>query len=86
MARTRLAGAVGGTDGRSNARCEVPDAFLGMAVKAVVSVPADAVLTERDVMRHCQTRIERFMVLETVIFMNEIPKTDTGKIKKTGLR
>ena len=57
-----------------------------MAVKAVVIVKADAVLTERDVMRNCQLRLERFMVLEAVIFVDELPKPDTGKIKNTGLR
>ena len=64
----------------------VPDALLGEAVKAVVSLKTGAVLTEREVIRHCQARLESFMVPKTVIFVDELPKTDTGKIKKTGLR
>ena len=64
----------------------VPDALLGEAVKAVLSLKTGAVLTEREVIRHCQARLESFMVPKTVIFVDELPKTDTGKIKKTGLR
>jgi long-chain acyl-CoA synthetase len=64
----------------------VPDALLGEAVKAFVSLKAGAVLTEREVMRHCQTRLESFMVPKSVIFVGQLPKTDTGKIKKSSLR
>jgi long-chain acyl-CoA synthetase len=64
----------------------VADDLLGEAVKAFVSLKAGVVLTEREVLRHCQSRLESFMVPKTVIFVDELPKTDTGKIKKTGLR
>ncbi len=64
----------------------VPDALLGEAVKAFVTLRDGAVLNEREVLRHCLSRMESFMVPKTVIFVDELPKTDTGKIKKTGLR
>ena len=64
----------------------VPDALLGEAVKAVLSLKTGVLLTEREVIRHCQARLESFMVPKTVIFVDELPKTDTGKIKKAGLR
>lgn len=64
----------------------VPDVLLGEAVKAFVSLKTEAVLTERDVIRHCQSHLESFMVPKTVIFVGELPKTDTGKIKKSSLR
>jgi long-chain acyl-CoA synthetase len=64
----------------------VSDAVLGEAVKAFISLRDGVVLTEREVLRHCQSRLESFMVPKTVIFVDELPKTDTGKIKKTGLR
>jgi long-chain acyl-CoA synthetase len=63
----------------------VPDLLLGQAVKAFVTLKAGVQLTERDVMRHCMAHLESFMVPKTVIFVGELPKTDSGKIKKTGL-
>jgi long-chain acyl-CoA synthetase len=64
----------------------VPDALLGEAVKAFITLQDGAVLTQREVLHHCLARLESFMVPKTVIFVDELPKTDTGKIKKTGLR
>jgi acyl-coenzyme A synthetase/AMP-(fatty) acid ligase len=60
----------------------VPDALLGMAIKAVVVADAQARLTERDVIRHCATRLEDFMVPKTVEFRDALPKSDNGKISR----
>ena len=35
--------------------------------------------------RHCLSRLESFMAPKYVEFVAELPKTGTGKIKKTGL-
>ncbi len=63
----------------------VPDPVLGEAVKAFVTCKAGSALTEREVIRYCLSRLESFMAPKHVIFVDELPKTDTGKIKKTGL-
>jgi len=63
----------------------VPDEVLGQAVKAYVTLKPGVQLTERDVIRHCLARMESFMAPKVVEFVAELPKTDTGKIKKTGL-
>jgi amino acid adenylation domain-containing protein len=63
----------------------VPDEVLGQAVKAFVTLKPGATLTERDVIRHCLSRLENFMAPKFVEFVEALPKTDTGKIKKTGL-
>jgi len=65
----------------------VPDQILGEAVKAFVTLkpgwqPAPS---ERDVIRYCLSKLESFMAPKYVVFVDELPKTDTGKIKKTGL-
>jgi long-chain acyl-CoA synthetase len=61
----------------------VPDAVLGMALKAVV-VPAEpGSLSEQQVIRHCAARLEDFMVPKQVEFRTELPKTDTGKIRRS---
>lgn len=62
----------------------VPDPILGEAIKAFV-VSQDGELTERDVLRHCQDQLETFMVPQIVEFRNMLPKTASGKIKKTEL-
>jgi long-chain acyl-CoA synthetase len=63
----------------------VPDDVLGQAVKAFVTLAPGAHLTERDVIRHCLAHLENFMAPKYVEFVDSLPKTGTGKIKKTGL-
>jgi amino acid adenylation domain-containing protein len=63
----------------------VPDDLLGQAVKAFVTLKPGYQYTEREVIKHCAGRIENFMAPKYVEFVAELPKTDTGKIKKTGL-
>jgi acyl-CoA synthetase (AMP-forming)/AMP-acid ligase II len=63
----------------------VPDDVLGQAVKAFVVREQGATLTEKDVQRECQSRLENFMVPKFVVFVDDLPKTTTGKIRKTGL-
>jgi acyl-CoA synthetase (AMP-forming)/AMP-acid ligase II len=63
----------------------VPDEILGQAVKAFVVLEHGAVMTEKSVQFACQAKLENFMVPKFVEFLPELPKTTTGKIKKTGL-
>jgi acyl-CoA synthetase (AMP-forming)/AMP-acid ligase II len=63
----------------------VPDDLLGQAIKAFVVPREGAALVEKDVLRHCQARLESFMVPKYVEVVAALPKTDTGKIRKTGL-
>jgi long-chain acyl-CoA synthetase len=63
----------------------VDDPVLGQAIKAFVVPKEGYALTEREVIRHCLGRLENFMAPKHVEFVAELPKTDTGKIKKTGL-
>jgi long-chain acyl-CoA synthetase len=61
----------------------VPDPILGMAIKAVIVPAADGALTEREVLAHCATHLEDFMVPKSVEFRAELPQTDTGKIRRS---
>ncbi len=63
----------------------VPDDVLGQAVKAFVVAEGGAALEERALIRECQRRLEPFMVPKAIVFVPELPKTTTGKIRKTGL-
>jgi acyl-CoA synthetase (AMP-forming)/AMP-acid ligase II len=42
-------------------------------------------ITERSILAECQKRLENFMVPKFIEIVAELPKTKTGKIKKTGL-
>jgi amino acid adenylation domain-containing protein len=64
----------------------VPDEILGQAVKAFVVLEADVSLTDKDIQRECQARLENFMVPKYVEIVADLPKTTTGKIKKTDLK
>lgn len=63
----------------------VPDEVLGQAVKAFVVLEPGVELDARKVQRDCQQYLENFMAPKYVEFRDELPKTTTGKIKKTGL-
>ncbi len=62
----------------------VPDPILGEAIKAFV-VTQDNSLTEKDILRHCRTHLEDFMVPQIIEFRAELPKTSSGKITKKDL-
>ena len=64
----------------------VPDELLGQAVKAFVVCETGVTLSEREVRRECEKRLESYMVPSEVVFVPELPRTDTGKVKKTSLR
>lgn len=64
----------------------VDDLLLGQAVKAFVVCDQGVNLIIKDLMRECQQRLESFMVPKYLEIVPELPKTNTGKIIKTGLK
>ena len=64
----------------------VPDDLLGQAVKAFVTLKPGASLGEREVIRHCLARLESYMAPKSVVFVEQLPRTDSGKIRKLDLR
>ena len=64
----------------------VPDEILGQAVKAFVVPEKGVTLTARQIIGEAQGRLENFMVPKYVEIVPDLPKTTTGKIKKTDLR
>jgi len=63
----------------------VPDPVLGQAIKAFLVLKAGYSYSEKDVVRHCLAKLENFMAPKYVVFMESLPKTDNGKIKKMAL-
>jgi amino acid adenylation domain-containing protein len=64
----------------------VSDDILGQAVKAFVVLEQGVTMTDKDIARECQKRLENFMVPKHVVFVPDLPKTTTGKIRKTDLK
>jgi long-chain acyl-CoA synthetase len=61
-----------------------PDPVMGQVVKAFIVAPKTG-LTEAAVISHCKERLEEIMVPRQVEFRDELPKTDSGKIRKADL-
>jgi acyl-CoA synthetase (AMP-forming)/AMP-acid ligase II len=63
----------------------VPDEVLGEAIRAFVVLDDGAVLSEQDVIAACRTRLENFMVPREVVFLDALPTTATGKVRRKSL-
>jgi len=64
----------------------VPDERTGEYVKAVLVLKPGATLTEDDVREHCAERLARFKVPRVVEFVDELPYSVTGKVRRASLR
>ncbi|KAL8132776.1 2-methylpropanoate--CoA ligase CCL4-like [Apium graveolens] len=66
-----------------------PDEFWGETPCAFVSLHEDSKkseLKDKDIIEFCRSKLAHYMVPKTVVFMEELPKTSTGKIQKFVLR
>ncbi|MDI3323808.1 AMP-binding protein [Pontibacterium granulatum] len=63
----------------------VPDDICGEVVKAFVVTEAD-VLTTEQIREWCQQQLTRYKVPQYVEFVNELPKTNVGKVLRRELR
>ena len=64
----------------------VADEALGQAVKAYVTLRPGCGLGERDIIKHCLARLENYMAPKFVEIVDELPRTDSGKIRHASLR
>jgi len=63
----------------------VPDEKSGEAVKVFV-VKKDASLTQEEVMAHCNENLTGYKRPRVIVFRDELPKTNVGKILRRALR
>jgi long-chain acyl-CoA synthetase len=63
----------------------VPDEKSGEAVKVFV-VKKDASLTQEEVLAHCNENLTGYKRPRSVVFRDELPKTNVGKILRRALR
>jgi len=60
----------------------IPDDLIGNRLKAFI-VPMDGNgLSEVDIQAHCNKHLPRYMVPETFVFRDSLPKTSTGKVNR----
>ncbi len=56
------------------------------AVTAVIKLKAGHTVTENEMMDHCKAKLSSFKIPKKIIFVDELPKTPTGKILKRNMR
>jgi amino acid adenylation domain-containing protein len=61
------------------------DEVLGQAIRAFLVLTEGTSYTPRDVVQHCASRLEPFMVPKYVTFVSSVPKTPSGKITKKNI-
>jgi long-chain acyl-CoA synthetase len=64
----------------------IPDEVLGEAIRAYVVLEDGVEHSDQEIVAACRTRLESFMVPKEVVFLDDLPKTTTGKIRKKGLQ
>jgi fatty-acyl-CoA synthase len=64
----------------------VPDEKWGEVPRAVVTLREGAQLSEEQLRAHLDGRLARYKIPKSVVFVDEMPRTASGKIRKTDLR
>ena len=64
----------------------VSDELRGEVVRAIISLKKGEVTTEQEIRRFCLERMANYKVPKQIIFVDSLPKTTTGKIRKQDLR
>ena len=63
----------------------VPDERLGHALWVYVVLEDGALLTDFDILRFARSRLESYMIPKKVVFIDELPHTESGKVQKRRL-
>ena len=63
----------------------VPDERWGEAGRAFVVLRPNQTATETELLDFCREGLAKFKVPRSVVFLPELPKNDTGKIKRQAL-
>lgn len=64
----------------------VPDEKWGEVPKAIVTAREGFTLSEQDVQDHLQNRLARYKIPKSVVVVDDLPRTASGKIRKADLR
>ena len=64
----------------------VKDEILGEKIKACIVLKQSAVCLEKDLLQHCRKILPAYKIPHIIEFHKDLPKTESGKTKKSGLR
>jgi len=64
----------------------VPDGYYGEQVMAWVKLKDNQAMTEKELQSYCQGQIMNYKVPRYVKFVDDFPKTVTGKVQKFRMR
>jgi fatty-acyl-CoA synthase len=64
----------------------VPDEKWGERPKAFAVIVGGALISEAELIEHVKTQIASFKAPNSIVFVEDLPKTSTGKIRKNELR
>ncbi|MDQ0821427.1 fatty-acyl-CoA synthase [Arthrobacter sp. V4I6] len=64
----------------------VPDEKWGEVPKAIITVRNGHAVTEAEVRAHLEGRLARYKIPKSVVIVDELPRTASGKIRKADLR
>ncbi|KDA04807.1 AMP-dependent synthetase [Microbacterium sp. CH12i] len=74
------------TDIAAVALIGVPDQKWGEVPHAYVQLKPDSALTTDDIVAHVATRLARYKIPKRIVFVDDFPRTASGKIRKNELR
>jgi len=63
----------------------IPGEMVEEDIKLFVVLKPDAILSARDLRAYCTGRMAKFMVPGEIVFLDEMPRTTTGKLNKARL-
>ena len=63
-----------------------PHDLWGEVVRAIVVKKADQALTEQEIIEYCTTKMAKYKVPKSVVFINALPVNAAGKVLKRVLR
>ena len=64
----------------------MPDDIMGESILACIVLTDDAACSDKDVKRYCREKLPMFKAPKEVIFIEQLPKTASGKIRKKVLK
>lgn len=64
----------------------LPDPKWQEVGRAVIVLKAGQVLTEAEIIEHCQGKLAKYKIPKSIVFTNEISRNATGKVMKNELR
>ena len=64
----------------------IPDELRGEIVRAVISLKVGKMAAEEEIKQFCRKHMADYKIPKQVIFIDSLPKTASGKIRKEDLR